>query len=145
LFPRRLFLLAVSMAVLAVVVTPPCTQALAEGLSPEVTYFGGLAALAGAKAVDPGFRISSLEVDMRFDPEGGAFFADYIADVEVVADRLRDIEDWVFWPVEQIRAVTVDGVPVPVNQGTPNEGTYSVSLPSVPLLRMHPRVRGYAS
>jgi len=85
--------------------------------APALTGFSSLAKLMGRHVSDPGFRLGSLEIDVTFDPSKRLMLVDYSADLDLVGDALRDVENWTFWPAEGVTEVTLGGIPVPVSQG----------------------------
>lgn len=107
------------------------SSARAQEDSASVTSFSQLAGLTGLEVSDSGFRLSSLEVHLRVDPVRGLCQAEYLADLHLLAGRLPDIENWVFWPAESVTEVTIGGAAVSVRPGVqaPGFGFHTVSVP----------------
>jgi hypothetical protein len=109
---------------------PPTTLA-AAGLSPDLTTFSPWAGMLGLTQTDPGFRLSSLDVRLEFDASGERYTAQCSADLELTAERLSNIDNWMFSEFEDVTEVTLGGVPVIIRPGVPlsSSGTnYSLSL-----------------
>ncbi len=125
------------MVLCCIVLSMP-SPARAEGDSATVTSFSQLARLAGLEVQDPGFRLSSLEIHLRIDPAGRLFQAEYLADLHLLAERLPDIENWVFWPAESVTEVTIGGTPVSIRPGVQAPGFEAFRTISLPLRQALP-------
>lgn len=126
--------IAVFLVVLMVCPCPLASLATADagpGPSATVTGFSNLVRMVGREPTDPGFRLSSLQVDIWIEPTQRLMRADYSADLELSSGALSDVQNWAFWPAEWVAAVTLGGVPVPLSQGVqaPEMGEYhTISL-----------------
>jgi hypothetical protein len=109
----------------------PPTALAAASLSPDLTTFSPWAGMLGLTQTDPGFRLSSLEVQLEFDASGERYTAQCSADLELTAERLSNIDNWIFSGFEDVTEVSLGGAPVTIRPGVPfsSSGTdYSLSL-----------------